>query len=184
MAETQWRVADAPSAKLAQAVLAVVQSDADRIAWIRAGAVATVAELVEGADAARRFQTMLELAYLVASADGFVETERASLAALLERITGAAVDHATLELHFRDLDDAVTALGRHERLARAAAELEGDAEAEEAIGLVALVALADGHISTPEFGALAELGRHVGLTIDRVRGLVESAVARVGAQLR
>ncbi|MBL8946894.1 MAG: hypothetical protein JNK45_27230 [Myxococcales bacterium] len=97
-------------------------------------------------------------------------------------MTGAAVDHAALELHFRDLDDAVAALGRRERLARAAAELGDDAG--EAIGLVAIVALADGHLGAPELEALIELGRHVGIGADRIRSLAEAAVTRVGAQLR
>lgn len=186
MPETQWRLpeAGADGSTLAQAVFAVVHDDADRMAWIRAGAAATVADSPVDPDAARRFQTMLELAYLVASADGFAADERASLAALLERITGATVDHATLELHFRDLEDAVGLLGRRERLARAAADLDDPAQAEDVIGLVALVALADGHLATPEFEALVDLGRFVGVSSDRVRGIVDAAVARVGAQLR
>lgn len=182
MPDTSWRVAEADDPRLAEAILRAVEADADRIAWIRAGAIATIAEVPADADAARRFQTMLELAYLVASADGFAPAERVSLAALLERMTGAAVDHAALELHFRDLDDAVAALGRRERLARAAAELGDDAG--EAIGLVAIVALADGQLGAPELEALIELGRHVGIGADRIRSLAEAAVTRVGAQLR
>lgn len=184
MPETSWRVAEADDPRLADAVLRAVQADADRVAWIRDGAIATLADASPDDAVARRFQTMLELAYLVASADGFAAAERVSLAALLERITGAAVDQGTLELHFRDLDDAVAALGRPERLARAAADLDDVAQAEDVIGLVALVALADGQIGTPEYEALVVLGRHASLGVDRIRGLVEAAVTRVGAQLR
>ncbi len=186
MSETQWRVADGAEGgpRLAEAVLAAVHEDADRMAWIRAGAVATVGDASQDPAAAARFQTMLELAYLVASADGFAVTERVSLAALLERITQAAVDHDTLEQHFRDLDDAVAQLGRHERLARAAAELGDGAQAADVIGLVATVALADGHLSTPEFEALAELGRHVAIGRAEVLALTRAAVARVEAHLR
>lgn len=186
MPETNWRVGDPSTdgAKLERAVLALVQQDAARVAWLRAGAASSVADVPTDPAAAARFQTMLELAYLVASADGFADAERVSLAALLERITGAAVDHATLELHFRDLDDAVALLGRRERLARAAADLETPAQGEEAIALIAMVALSDGHISTPEYEALVELGRHAEVGSDRVRALVESTVQRLEAQLQ
>lgn len=186
MVDSEWRVGDSstPGVRLAEAVLAVVHEDADRLGWLRAGAASTVAESPDDPEAARRFQTVLELAYLVASADGFADAERVSLAALLERMTSAAVDHATLELHFRDLDDAVALLGRRERLARASADVDGPTQGEEVIGLVATVALADGHISGPEYDALVELGRHIGVGAARVRALVGSAAKRVGAQLR
>jgi tellurite resistance protein len=182
MAETSWQVADPQ--KLQRAVLALVEADAEKSAWLRAGAAASVADAPTDRVAAARFQTMLELAYLVASADGFADEERTSLATLLESITGAAVDKATLELHFRDLDDAVAHFGRRERLARAAADLETVAQREDAITLVAMVALADGQISTPEFEALVELGGHVDVHAARVKALVEATVARVEAGLR
>lgn len=186
MTETQWRVATTPTeeARVGQAVLSLVQEDAERLAWLSAGAAASVAEVPDDAAAASRFQTMLELAYLVASADGFAQAERVSLAALLEQITGSAVDHATLELHFRDLDDAVALLGRRERFARAAADLDGPKQGEEAITLVSMVALADGHLSGPEYEALVELGRYTDVPAARVRALVEATVQRLEAKLR
>ena len=57
---------------------------------LRAGAEATRG----GADdqQVRTFQSILELGYLVASADGFADEERRALAALLEQATGAAVN--------------------------------------------------------------------------------------------
>jgi tellurite resistance protein len=182
MAQTSWQVADPQ--KLQRAVQALVEGDAERSAWLRAGAASSVADEPTDRVAAARFQTMLELAYLVASADGFADEERSSLAALLETITGAAVDKATLELHFRDLDDAVAHFGRRERLARAAADLETPMACEDAIAIVAMVALSDGQISTPEFEALVEIGRHADISAARVKALVEATVARVEAGLR
>lgn len=180
-----WQVehASAGADAVADAVERLVQRDADRVAWLRAGAEASVRGDGDAA-AASRFQTLLELAYLVASADGFADAERRSLAAMLERITGAAVDHATLELHFSDLDAAVELLGRTQRLARAAADLETKAAAEEALTLVAMVASADGHISAPEHAALVELAGHVDIAPDRVAALLNDVVARVEAELR
>jgi tellurite resistance protein len=186
MSETSWHVADPQTdgERLQRAVLALVEEDTERSAWLRAGAASSVADEPIDRDAAQRFQTMLELAYLVASADGFADTERASLSTLLESITGAAVDRATLELHFRDLDDAVAQLGRRERLARAAADLETPEQREDVIAMVAIVALADGQISPPEFEALVELGRHVEIPAARVRAIVDTTAARVKAGLR
>ena len=132
---------------------------------------------------ARAFQTVLELGYLVASADGFADAERESLSKLLESITGAALDHATLTLHFLDLDEAVGSLGRRERLARVAADIEG-AAAEEAVSLAALIAIADGQLSASELSVLEELGEHVSLGVERVREIVDDMAQRVEAKLR
>lgn len=186
MVETSWHVADPETdgGRLQRAVLALVEQDTDKSAWLRAGAASSVADEPTDRAAAARFQTMLELTYLVASADGFADAERVSLATLLESITGAAVDRATLELHFRDLDDAVALFGRRERLARAAADLENPAQREDAIAIVAMVALADGQISAPELEALVELGGHVDVHAARVIAIVEATVARVEAGLR
>src|SRR5512139_2949913 len=71
-----------------------------------------------------RLLAALELGYLTASADGLDETERASIATTLERLTGIGFDQQVFADHFADLDAAVTMLGRHERLARTAAEFE------------------------------------------------------------
>ena len=98
--------------------------------------------------------------------------------AKLGDIHGVARD--ALELHFRDLDDAVEILGRRERLRRAAADFEGGISRGEAIGFAALVALADGRLADPEAGALHEIGRHLGLSETEV----DAAVGRVVSDLR
>jgi tellurite resistance protein len=172
------------TARLAAAIHAVVVEEPDRVARLRAGAHDSMTAMPIESQPARRFQTLLEIGYLVASADGFASEERASLARLLESVTGEAINHAALELHFRDLDDAVASLGRRERLARVAADLDDEAAGEEAIGLAALIAMADGALGRAELDALVELGEHIGMSAQRVRGVVDQAVERLEAQLR
>jgi hypothetical protein len=132
-------------------------------------------------DGSRRFQALVELGYLAASADGLDPAERDALATLIERLTGAAVDHGTLDQHLRDLDAAAAMLGRHERLARVAADLgEGDRR-DEAIGFAALIAMADGQLHGTELAVLDELGGCFGLASAEVRAIVDrvaDAVAR------
>lgn len=148
--------------------------------------------LKQGAEAVKResdskaatyFVSLLELGYLVASADGFADDERHALAALLEQATGKGVGHDELDLHFEDLEDACEMLGRRERLRRAAADFDGTSGYEEAIGFAALVALADGKLAGAENVALAELGSHFGFDDARVNEIVAGVVARVQAAL-
>ena len=171
-------------ARLTAAVLAVIHADSDRAELLRRGAEQSVAEAPTDVQTARRFLTLLELGYLVASADGFADEERTMLARLLERVTGERVDHRSLELHFRDLDEAVESFGRQARLARAAADLEGTPACEEAIALSALIAMADGRIAAAEHQTLLDLGEHLGISDDRVRALIQSMAGRVEAELQ
>lgn len=157
-----------------------------RTPWLREGAKQTIAHATDDTlpSAARRFVTVLELAYLVASADGFATSERASLSYLLQSVTGAAVDQADLERHFSDLDHAVEALGRRERMAASAAAIEDDAGREEAILLTALIAMADGVLSQIEMEALAQLATHMDLPPARAQSLVDKAARHVQEALR
>lgn len=159
--------------RLAAAVEAAMRARAPSLAWIAEGAKESARGEWTVQQTARQFQTLLEIGYLVASADGFAAQERASLASLLEKVTGSAIEHETLELHFRDLDEAVALLGRRERLLRTAADLEDEATAEEVISLVAMISMADGVLSADELAVLVELGGHVNIDADRVRGLAE-----------
>lgn len=171
-------------ARLANAVHAVVLADQEHAARLRAGAEQSVAERPTDRAIAVRFQTMLELGYLVASADGFADAERSSLARLLESITGSVVDRVALERHFRDLDAAVAALGRRERLARLAAELDDHVARVEAVRLAALIAMADGRLGGAELGVLLELGGHLAISEDLIRNLVGAVAERVKAELQ
>jgi tellurite resistance protein len=171
---------------LEAAVAAVLTGAAESAALpaasrLRAGAEAAAAARSDGE--AARFQAMLELAYLAASADGLDAREREALARLIELATGAAVDRATLHTHFADLDAAVAMLGRRERLARAAAEL-GDDSATEALGFAALVAMADGRLHAPELAVLVELGGCLGQSPAQVRAVVDLVAASVEKKLR
>jgi tellurite resistance protein len=177
-------LAGADPERLATAIHAEATGDEARAARLRAGAEQSAAAAPSDSDTARRFQTVLELGYLVASADGFDDRERSSLARLLESITGAALDHDALELHFRDLDDGALVLGRRERLARVAAELEAEAERIEALELATLIALADGRLGAPELDVLVEAGGHMDIAPARVRALIDDVGAREKARLR
>ena len=170
---------DAAPERLVAAVEAALMANTDVVARLREGAEVSAQQEWSDAAMARRFQTMLEIGYLVASADGFADAERVALAQLLEKVTSAAIDHEALELHFRDLDDAVAALGRRERLARAAADLDDTATAEEAISLVAMISMADGVLSAQEHAVLLELGEHVEVTPERIGTLVHEAADKV-----
>lgn len=128
---------------------------------------------------ATRFMAALELGYLAASADGLDTSEREALATTLERVTGIGYDHDTFAAHFADLDAAVAALGRRERLARTAAEFDSDDARADAIRFAALVAMCDGTLRAPELEVLTEAGIHFKWEADKVQGLVTDAAARV-----
>jgi hypothetical protein len=176
-----------PPAQLAAAVRAMLGEGGEMAplpstARLAADAAAAVAGDPDGS---RRFQALVELGYLAASADGLDPAERDALATLIERLSGSAVDHATLERHLADLDAAAAMLGRHERLARVAADLgEGDRR-DEALGFAALIAMADGVLHRDELVVLDELGGCFGLApsevrviVDRVADAVSRAVLR------
>lgn len=171
--------------RLQAAIRAMIEGQAAETLTRSGHHLPSTASLREGAAAvhgegddpkARYFQSMLELGYLVASADGFAEAERNALSTLLEQITGAAVNHDELELHFRDLDDACDVLGRHERLRRAAADFEDSIGRDEALGFAALVAVADGQLAAPEMSALSELGRCFEIRETEVEAIVDGVV--------
>ena len=133
---------------------------------------ATLAALVEG----DQFLSALELGYLAASADGLDGAERDVLAGVLERATGAKIDHAAFEAHFADLDATVAALGRRERLARTAADFETEESRRDAVRVAALIAMADGALHAPELSVLHEVATHFEWPPDLVRSLVAGVV--------
>jgi hypothetical protein len=175
-----------PPEQLAAAVRAMLGEGGEMAplpssARLAADGAAAVAAGGDDADGARRFQALVELGYLAASADGLDPAERDALATLIERLTGNAVDHATLAQHLADLDAAAAMLGRHERLARVAADLGDGDRRDEALGFAALVAMADGKLHGAELEVLDELGGCFGLAPGEVRAIVDrvaDAVAR------
>ena len=126
-----------------------------------------------------RLMAVLELGYLAASADGLDASEREALATTLERVTGIGYDHDAFAAHFADLEAAVAALGRRERVARTAAEFESDDTRADAIRFAALVAMCDGTLRAPELEVLNEAATYFRWSEDKVHGLVTDAAARV-----
>jgi tellurite resistance protein len=151
---------------------------------LRAGAAATAQEDPSGLELARYFQGLLELGYLVASADGLAGSEREALAALLEHVSGKLVDRQALLRHFSDLDAATEVLGRRERLVRVAAQFGDEPSRTEAIGFAALVAMADGHLDAMEVDVLVELGAQFGMNERQVDLEVRGIARRVEERLR
>ncbi len=142
---------------------------------LRAGA-----ESEEDSRAARYFASILELSFLVASADGLDDGEREALAHLVAHATGDAVDPASLAGQFADIAEALRAEGREARLTAVAATFTDFMEREEALSFAALVALADGRLGDAERGALLDLGAR----FDSSEGEVQLVVAQVAASLR
>lgn len=145
------------------------------------GAKATLAGSYE--ESSEYFQSVLEIAWLVASADGFADEERHALALLLEGATGREVAHDVLELHFQDLAQGCEMLGRRERLRRAAEDFADGVSRSEALGFATLVALADGKLAAPEYDTLVELGGYLGFPRAQVDSVIDNAVARLRAEL-
>lgn len=175
---------DADPAQLAVAIRAVVMDDRAQHARLRTGALQTVSETpADDGAASRRFLSLLEIGYLVSSADGLADEEREGLARLLEQLTESAVDRATLELHFKDLDEAATQMGRRERLGAAAALLDDD-DRDGALTFAAAIAMSDGWLGDDELKVLIELGSHLSLSADRVRELVDAVVLKIEGRLR
>jgi tellurite resistance protein len=171
---------DKPARKVSQRVLL---GRLPSLEWLKAGAVESTRQSSENVPSARYFQALLELGYLVASADGLAEKERDTLAQLVEHVTGAAVGRETLQLHFHDLDASSEALGRSERLGRAASEFETVEAQQEAISFSALVAIADGELTEPEMSVLIKLGEHFSLSEQEVRALVNQVADKIETAL-
>jgi tellurite resistance protein len=134
--------------------------------------------------AAGYFQSLLEVGYLVASADGLAPEERDALAQLVEHATVSAVNRETLRLHFDDLGAGSDMLGRRERLARVAADLETPEARDEAIRFGTLVGIADGTLDPAEMDVLWELGSHFSLQPDEVTTIIESVASGIEEVLR
>jgi tellurite resistance protein len=137
-----------------------------------------------GSEPARNFQALLEVGYLVASADGFADEERAALARLLEHATARAVSHDVLELHFRDLDESAALLGRAERLLRAASDIEEAGAKLDALRFAGLVALSDGQLGQPEVTALYELAGGLSLSETDANRVIKPLVDELEHALR
>ena len=169
--------------RLLGALCATVTGDGPREVRLRTSASQCVVDEPSDLAAARWFQSLVELAYLVASADGLSPGERASLALLIERATGRTVEHELLELHLGELEVQAEVLGRHQRFARAAAEVSDQPSVDDALAFAALVAMADGTMTRKEHEALLELAGHLHIEPVQVDALVNILVDDVRARL-
>jgi tellurite resistance protein len=176
------------SGKLKAAIATVIQGAPTALA----GHLPSSAKLADGAResgqeeatvASTYFQSLLEIGYLVASADGFAKEEGHALAELLSTVTGSRVSVDALELHFEDLAQACEALGRRERLRRAAEDFDDGLGRGEALGFAALVAVADGRLAPPEAATLKELAQHFGLTDAQLGEAVNDVITRLRSEL-
>jgi hypothetical protein len=182
MGAIQTSFRDVQAGRLRQAMLAVLQNQTATMPSVALdenqllGRLPAQARFVSGAEqtaqaepdregeAALYFQSLLELGYLVASADGLDEREREMLALLVEQITESRVAREKLLLHFADLDQTSDWLGRSERLMRVAA-------------------LADGELAEPEIRVLLELGKHFSFSERAVTEAVERVTASIRREL-
>lgn len=169
--------------RLLAALCAAVTGDGPREIRLRTSASQCVVDEPSDVAAARWFQSLVELAYLVASADGLSASERASLALLIERATGRTVDHELLELHLSELEVQADVLGRHQRFARAAAEVSDQPSVDDALAFAALVAMADGTMTKKEHDALLELAGHLHIEPVQVQSLLDVLVEDVRGRL-
>ena len=175
---------DVEAERLLDALCAAVTGDEPRAVRLRTSAGQCMTDEPSDLAAARWFQSLVELAYLVASADGFSAKERHSLALLIERATGHAVEHELLERHLEELEVQTDVLGRHQRFARAAAEVRDQPSVDDALAFAALVAMADGTMAGPERDALLELAGHLEIEAVQVHALVKVLVEDVERRLR
>ena len=130
---------------------------------------------------ARGFEPLLEIAYLVASADSLDADEREGLVRTFEQLT--STDRAALEQHLHDFDDAIAASNRADRLRQAATDLHPD-DRGGAVAFAAAIAMSDGWLGDSELGVLVELGGHLEINAELAREIVESVIARVETRLR
>jgi tellurite resistance protein len=169
--------------RLLAALCAAVTGDEPRAVRLRTSASQCVVDQPSDVTAARWFQSLVELAYLVASADGFSAHERGSLALLIERATGRAVEHELLERQLGSLEEQAEAFGRHQRFARAAAEVRDQPSVDDALAFAALVAMADGRLAATEHDALLELAGHLHIEPVQVDALIGVLVEDVKGRL-
>lgn len=188
--------------QLYQAVTKVLEQQTNNMApppndtRVLIGRFPTNAQLTEGArdsvvdnkdtdkHAALYFQSLLELAYLVASADGLATEERETLALLVEHATGEAINRDKLLLHFEDLDTTSAVLGRSERLCRVAANLETYNAKEEAISFAALVSIADGTLSKSEMEVLIKMGALFEFSSEEVINMAKQVAQTITAAIQ
>jgi len=123
-----------------------------------------------------RFRPFAELFYLVAAADGEVDSqERAVMLGAFRALTGGRVRGATLENFESELRDLCLAEGVDSRLEFVCSSLANDRDDKElALTLAAAVALANQHLDDGESQLMEKLARWLGIPPPRMAQLIQS----------
>jgi hypothetical protein len=166
---------------LAVVIRGMLAEDLAQAERLRAGATPSLAR--DPQETTGRYLALLDVAYLVAAADGLDDDERAGILKLFDQLTDSVLDRDALEHHFAEVDDAVKSGAGGERLAAAATDLR-DEDRGTAITFAAAAATANGWLGDAELKALYELGRHLSIPADKAREQVEQVIQRVEGRLR
>lgn len=167
---------------LAVVIRAMLAEDLAQSERLRAGAAQSLAR-TDAEETTGRYLALLDIAYLVAEADGLDGDERNGILRLFEQLTDGVLDRDALEHHFGELDDTLKASNRSERLGAAAGDLRDD-DRTNAITFAAAIAMSDGWLGDAELGVLYELGGMLSIPADKAREQVEQVIQRVEGRLR
>jgi tellurite resistance protein len=167
---------------LAVVIRGILADDLAQAERLRAGAAQSLAR-ADTQETTGRFLALLDIAYLVAAADGLDADERNGILRLFEQLTDGVLDRDALEHHFTELDESMAGSSPSERLGAAAADLR-DEDRTNAISFAAAIAMSDGWLGEAELGVLKELGGFLGVAADKTRDQVEQVIQRVEGRLR
>ncbi len=137
------------------------------------------AEPPGGADAAIRFGALIEAAFLVAAADGYLSSREVDALADCLEGAGVEVDDEVLEGFIDQLADELEEEGVQGRITAIAGALD-HAGQREALAFAALVGLSNGQLGVPEADRLLALGHAFGLDAQGVQEVID----RVASSLK
>jgi hypothetical protein len=147
------------------------------------GAAQLAAGEVEDPEAARYFRAIVEVCFLVASADGLAEEEKAAVAELIACACGEAFGADKAAALFDAFAALLVAEGLERRLDAVVAELEGYLAREEAMSFAALVAVADRALGDRELAVLVAFGKRCGFSFGEVQALIQQVAAALGRSI-
>lgn len=131
--------------------------------------------------AAALFESIVEGAYLVATADGvFDQEERETFERIVTAACGGAVPPSHVADLVADLEDQLTEDGLERRIERLARSIQREEQALEVLRIAALIAQASENVSNVERAVLVKIASACRLG----EGVVDSALADVEACLR
>src|SRR5687768_4629136 len=92
---------------LAVVIRGMLAEDLAQAERLRAGAASSLLPRTDPQEATGRYLALLDIAYLVAAADGLDNDEREGLLRLFGQLTDGVLDRDALEHHFGGLDDTI-----------------------------------------------------------------------------